>query len=416
MDALLILAGLLLMLFGLVWLIVLAFGRSLFWGLGSLLPPLTLVYLIRYWRTTRKAVLLASLGVIPMVVGVVLLASNDPARLEEIVSLRWYASTPQQPQELQINLHGQLNGETFAPQYGELINGVLTLREGQDFFARRELSIRVPVMADGSVRLNVLPTDAQPLPEVEISWLQPEHDLPEARRLNQGYTLFLELKPVAPNKLQGDFHLVLPGPFNTALNGEIELFTNKLRYINGHVDRHFDSRDSITYVIEDYLQRRFVSRSVRVLKLPVFTFAASSLQLEVVASVDGQPQTLTLLLSKSEPGGWSVQGDQFAGMPAMPEVKAVSPTSVPQAAEDVPVRSTLDRRQGFSLERLQRYPQQYANVLVRVITVHGSAAQGRFVEFNANGRMVLRRETSGPGEASYILRPNEISQIELLQP
>jgi hypothetical protein len=48
--------------------------------------------------------------------------------------------------------------------------------------------------------------------------------------------------------------------------------------------------------------------------------------------------------------------------------------------------------------------------------VHGSAAQGRFVEFNANGRLVLRREINGPGEASYILRPDEISQIELLEP
>jgi hypothetical protein len=416
MEALLILSGLLLMLFALVWLIVQAFASSLFWGLGCLFPPLTLIYALRHWRTARKAVILASLGGIPLVVGLVMLAANEPARFEQIASLRWLSTTPVKPQELRINLHGELHGEPFVPQYAELIDGVLSLREGQDFFARRELNIHVPVMADGSVRLNVLPTDAQPLPEVEISWLLPEHDLPEARRLNHGYTLFIDLKPVLPNKLQGDFHLVLPAQFNTALNGDIELFTNHLRYINGQVDRHFDSRDSIIYVIEDYLQRRFASRSVRILKLPAFSLPASSLQLEVDALVAGQPQQLNLLLSKSESSGWSVQGDQFAKMAAVVEAEAEPQSRKVEAVKVAPARVTLDRRLRFSLERLQRHPEQYPNLLIRVITVHGSAAQGRFVEFNPDGRIVLRREISGPGEASYILRPDEISQIELLEP
>lgn len=416
MEALLILSGLLLMLFGLVWLIVLAFGRSLFWGLGSLFPPLTLVYVVRYWRTARKAVLLAGLGVIPMVVGVVLLASNDPVRFEQIVSLDWLVTAPQKPQELQINLRGELNAEPFAPQHAELIDGVLSLREGQDFFARREVNIRVPVMADGSVRLNVLPTDAQPLPEIEISWLPPEQDLPEARRLNQGYTLYLDLKPVPPNKLRGGFHLVLPAQFNTALNGQIELFTDQLRYVDGQVDRHFDSRDNITYVLKDYLQRRFNSRAVQIVKLPAFTFPASSLELEVAALVDGQPLQLGVLLSKSESLGWSVQGDQFTRVPTVVEVQAAAPTTITEALKVAPTPSIGDRRLRFSLERLQRNPQQYVNLLMRVITVHGSAAQGRFVELNSLGRIVLRRELNGPGEASYILRPDEISQIELLEP
>jgi hypothetical protein len=416
MEALLILSGLLVMLFALAWLIVQAFARSLFWGLGCLFPPLTLIYVVRHWRTARKAVVLASLGGIPLVVGLVLLAANDPARFEQIASLHWLSSAPLKPQELRINLHGELNGEPFVPQNAELIDGVLSLREGQDFFARRELKIHIPVMADGSVRLNVLPSDAQPLPEVEISWLLPEHNLPEARRLNHGYTLYLDLKPVAPNKLQGDFHLVLPAQFNTALNGEIELFTDHLRYINGQVDRHFDSRDSITYVIEDYLQRRFASRSVRILKLPAFTLPASNLQLEVDALVAGQPQQLSLLLSKSEPVGWSVQGDQFAGIPAVVEVKTAPPVRMLEVVDVAPTRSPVDRRLQFSLERLQRHPEQYPNLLIRVITVHGSAAQGRFVGFNMDGRIVLRREISGPGEASYILRPDKVSQIELLEP
>ena len=61
------------------------------------------------------------------------------------------------------------------------------------------------------------PVTAAPLPEIEISWLQPEQDLPEARRLSQGYTLHLNLQPLAPNKMSGEFHLILPPQYRDGL-------------------------------------------------------------------------------------------------------------------------------------------------------------------------------------------------------
>ena len=64
MDALLILGGVLMILSGLVLLVTLAFGTSLLWGLGSLFPPLTLVYVIRYWKRARKALVLAGIEVV----------------------------------------------------------------------------------------------------------------------------------------------------------------------------------------------------------------------------------------------------------------------------------------------------------------------------------------------------------------
>src|SRR5690606_23554223 len=134
MDALLILGGLLLILAGLVWLVMLAFSTSLLWGWGSLLPPITLIYVLRHWRTARKALVVSALGCIPLVVGLVLMASQDAARLEAILSLRWLKDAPKAPAELDIRLNGELNGQPFSPQYAELIDDVLTLREGEDFF------------------------------------------------------------------------------------------------------------------------------------------------------------------------------------------------------------------------------------------------------------------------------------------
>ncbi len=413
MDALLILGGLLLIVVGLVWLVTLAFGNSLFWGLGSLFPPVTLLYVVRHWRRARKAIVLSGLGFIPLVVGLVLLANHDPARLQAILSLSWLEPAAQAPKELAIDLRGQLHGESFAPQQAELIDGVLSLREGEDFFARREVNIRLPSIPAGPLRLDILPGDRAPLPEIEISWLQPEQDLPEARKLSQGYTLHLNLQPLAPNKMVGEFHLILPPQYHTALSGKIELFTNRLRYREGKVDSHFDSRDTLVYVLEDYLQRRYASANVSLYRLPAISLPAQQLEVQIEALVAGQLQPLTLTLNKSPSRGWMVQGDHYERLSA-PLVALVAQVKKPVEAPHS--RSTLDRRLRFSLERLLRAPDQYLNLRMRVLTEKGRTAEGHFAGINADGRIVIRRELSGPGEASYILRPDGVTLIELLEP
>jgi hypothetical protein len=418
MDALLILGGLLLILAGLVWLVMRAFGTGLLWGWASLLPPLTLLYVLRHWRSARQALGLSALGFIPLIVGLTLLASQDSQRLHALLSLQWLEPEVQAPAELAIELHGELNGQPFVPQQGELLGSVLSLREGQDFFARRELLIRLPQPVTGALRLDVLPGDPGPLPEIEVSWLLPEQDLPEARRLSHGYTLHLNLQPVPPNKLAGDFHLVLPARFKTTLSGRVEVFSDGLRYREGKVDRHVDSPDTLAFVIEDYLQRRFATRSVQVGHLPALTLPAASLELTVEAQIDGQAQRLPLRLNKSESRGWAVEADRFAVLPE-PAVVASAPqvTAAPVAtASNERSSRPLDRRLRFSLDGLLRSPSRYENLSMRASTTRGSMAEGRFQGVDQQGRIVLRQRLSGSGAASYALLPEEIGTIELLEP
>lgn len=416
MDALLILGGLLLIIAGLVWLIMLAFGTSLLWGMISLLPPLTLLFPLRHWAIARKAVLLSALGVIPLVVGLTLLASHDSQRLEAIIGLKWLENTAQAPAELDIQLAGELYGQPFRPLQGELIDGVLSLREGQDFFARRELSISLPAVEPGPIRLDVLPGDSGELPEVEISWLLPEQELPEARRLSRGYTLHLQLEPKAPNLLVGDLHLVLPPRFKTSLSGHVEVFSNGLRYRAGRVDRSFDSSDTLSHVIEDYLQRRFATRAVKLEHLPQVTFPASELDLTVEASIDGELQQLPVRLSKSAERGWGVPGDRFPVLAA--ERSSASPAAVPEAtAVDAPrVSRPVDRRLRFSMQRLLGNPGNYRNLSMRVHLQRGGTAEGRFVGISPEGLIEIRRNMNGAGGASFAFTPADIERIELLEP
>lgn len=422
MDALLILGGLLLIVAGLVWLVMLAFDTGLLWGWGSLLPPVTLAYAIRHWRTARKAVLLGALGIIPLVVGLTLLASHDPARLEAILGLRWlHPEAEAAPAELALQLKGELNGQPFLPQQAELIDGTLTLREGQDFFARREVSIRLGPQPPGAIRLDVLPQDKGALPEVEVSWLLPEQELPEARRLNHGYTLHLDLKPddQAPNKLVGDFHLVLPAALRTTLSGRIELFTDRLRYRDGQVDIAHDSRDTLAYVITDYLKRRFATREVELAALPPLNLPADQLDLQVDARIKGVPQQLPVQLKKLPSRGWSVQGDRFpvlaSSAPADDDTRT-EPAAAPLAdAVDAPPARPVDRRARFSLDRLLTNPSRYQNLTMRIQTRRGNLAEGRFNGIDPDGSLVLRR-VSGQGEARFVFAPDEIVRIDLLEP
>ena len=388
---------------GLVWLVVLAFGTSLLWGLGSLIPPLTLAFVMRHWRVARKALVLSALGFIPLVVGLALLASQDAQRLAAILELRWLEA-PAAPQAgLDIRLRGELNGEPFKPQHGELVDGLLSLREGQDFFAQREIRIRLPRPATGPLLIDVLPDDLGELPEVEISWLLPDQDLPEARRLSSGYTLHLDLAERAPGRLAGDFHLVLPPRYATTLSGTVEVLQSGLRETRGRIDYSFDSRDTLARVLNEHLAQRFAGSEVVLERLPDVSFPARRLNLDVQARVDGRSQRLPVQLVKHPVQGWQVPS---APLPPA-RVSASEPTTGSRAA--VPP----DGR--FSLVLLLSEPERYLGRPMSVALVRGGSAEGVFTGLVDDGLVRLQRNMRAADAAVFVFHPDDIAHIKLIQ-
>lgn len=413
MSALLILGGLLIFLSALIWLVMRAFDTSLLWGWGSLLPPITLLFIFRQWRKARTPVFVAGLGLGTLIVGLAQMTATNPERISEIFSLRWM-----QPEtvasDLDIRLTGKLNGQTFNPQSAELIDGVLTLREGKDFYARRELSIRLPEQPVGALKLDVLPQDKNVIPVIEMSWLLPEQDLPEARRITGGYSLRLNLQPVAPNRMSGDFHLVLPARFKTSLSGDLELYTDRLRYRDGKLDTHYDSRETLSKVIEDYLQRRFRTTSVELVELPAFGFSSKTIDTNASIRVNGQPLQLPLELQKHDLHGWRVANDRY---PALVKVEKITePEQVEAAVMQPEPRPILDRRTRFSLSRLLLNPDNYQHLMMRAESLAGFTAEGRFVGIGTDGDLIIRSPMSGAGEAIFRMRPDDVRNIELLEP
>ena len=418
MAALLILGGVLLLVLSLIWLLILAFQTSLFWGLGSFFPPVLLLFIVRCWAVARKAVVVMALSLVPLTAGFTQLASSDAEKMQALLSLNW-RTTADSVAPVSIELHGELHGQAFKPHYGELIDGVLVLREGDDFFAQRELRIALPERSLATqpprLRLDVLPQDIGALPEIEIMWLSQERSLPEARRISRGYTLHLDLLSQAPNLLVGNFHLVLPPHFKTSMSGEVQLLTNRLRYIDGQVDRHYDNVSTLEYVIEDYLQRRFAVGSARVQPFETAKTLVSPLDVTINADVLGQRRQLALRLIKDERIGWSIAGDQYPKY--APQTDAVDNAVIPQATvESVQSARVNDRRLRFSLQRLLVNPKKYQRVQVHLQTTKGNQVTGRFVGLDAEGALIISRTVKAPGTVSFTVMPADISDIRLLEP
>ena len=356
------------------------------------------------------------MGFIPLVVGFTLLASHAPERMEAIASLKWLEPDEQaQNNRLAFDLHGQLDGRPFNPLAGRLINGVLTLREGDDLFARQELSIALGATQPGVLRVDVFPQDIDPVPEVEISWMHSGQELPEARKVQSGYTLHLDLRPVPPNKLAGDFHLVLPARYQTRISGYVELFTDELRYRDGQVDLRHDSADTLTHLVKNYLQRRFETQAVTVRSMAPVAFPATALRVVAQAEVNGKPGRFELDIQKGN-HGWAVNNDTYPPLPVEPEAKPKVAVVEAQTSPQGTPASRIDRRQRFSLERLLLDPARYQHLQVRAHTERGGVAEGRFVGVGRDGNVAISRVLKGPGEAIYNLAPEDIARLELLEP
>ena len=416
MDALLILGGLLLVVFSMVWLSMQAFSTGLLWGWSTLIPPFNLIYLLAHWKRGKRVLLLTGMGLILLVVGVTMMAQRNPERLSELLSWQWLTPEPEARPELAIELRGQINGHEFRPQFAELLNGLLSLREGGDFFARHEISLHLPKgYTSGPLRMDVLPTDPDPLPLVEISWQSEGSPLPEFWRLSRGYSLHLDMQPVAPNKLQGDFHLILPNEYQTSISGRLELYTDQLRYVDGQLDRGHDSLDTLQAVVLDYLQRRWQRRDIRVVPM-LPPSAAQWRDGEVTQTVryhqGDELAELPLTLKKHSIKGWRVMDDNYAPLPAAPLTPApvveVEPAPAPSAAND--------RRVGFSLPQLLATPERYHGAQMRVVNERGREASGLFAGINEEGQLQIRQVRDDAGEVLFSFSRREIVLLELLEP
>lgn len=398
----LIVIGVLLLLVGWFWLLLRAFASGLLWGWAVLSVVLLPVYAIRHWQLARLAIVLMGLGGLLFVGGGVSLY-HSAQQLAPAVG----GTDANDASASNIALEGEFLGQPFAPGYAELVDDQLVLREGDGFYASRELRIHLPVVKRGApINISVLPLDEKPLPELELSWIAPGRTLPETLRVSQGYTLRLNLSRVQPNRLVGDLYLALPVRFQTLLVGEMELLADRLYYLGNRVDTRVNSRETVAYVITDYLQRRFATEQVRLDFLPALELARRSSDVRLRARVDGVMHELEIVLIKDFRGHWQVEGDRFPPLP--------SPLMIRQATDAV--AEVQDRRRDFTLQRLLDKPGDYRHLALSVQNTQGGQVSGRFEGLDDNGKLLIRRRIGSSGSVAFAIDIEVIRHIELLEP
>lgn len=219
MSALLILGGLLLSLLGWLWLWLRVAREHWFWALAGVFPPLALLSGVLNWRVVWLPLLVFLTGLGALSGGLWQLWLAQPEQLERLVRGQWsdYPVVAGQDQ-----LQGSLQGQSFVPDRVRFQQGVLSLPQGQDFIASKEvrldLSAYGAALLDEQFTLDILPTDRGELPMIEVLWRDAATGQPQARRIVHGYTLRLELQRQA-EELKGQLYLSLPSQLATMLNG-----------------------------------------------------------------------------------------------------------------------------------------------------------------------------------------------------
>lgn len=126
---------------------------------------------------------------------------------------------------------GRLHGEPFRIEGAVLQGGVLSLRQGSDFFA--DLEFKLFLFVDGPGRLenqglDILDEENPPtktVPHVYMSWKPDPKSLPKTKTWTGDYVIRLHFGQVKNGRLPGEIYLCLPdlkqsfvaGTFNAVL-------------------------------------------------------------------------------------------------------------------------------------------------------------------------------------------------------
>lgn len=219
MEALLILAGVTLLVLGWMWLVTaairLSVGRML---LALLAAPLTLLTGSRGYPVWPRLLLL--LGLVGILIGATQLHLRQPERLEQLISGRWSSDAP-----AARDLQGTIMGQPFAPERILWRGEDLVFEEGPANRARRSLTIRFgpaqPLLREPAIER--LPSDDGVWPELILQWYTGALTAPGLRKVKDGYSLSLDLAEPVGGRVEGRIHLHLPTIYSTWLTGRIEL-------------------------------------------------------------------------------------------------------------------------------------------------------------------------------------------------
>lgn len=153
---------------------------------------------------------------------------------------------------------GTINGYKIVADRAQLENGILTIRQGNDFFADRKVTVFLfdqGAMAGRTIDGTGIGGQA---PHVSVSWRENKEDnLPDTKSLATNYDLSLTFGKATEFGIPYGIRFrtdVLEKKTEVAGRGFVTYKELKIR--NGKPDRSFSSFDTLEYIAMDYLRKQ----------------------------------------------------------------------------------------------------------------------------------------------------------------
>lgn len=305
-------------------------------------------------------------------------------------------------------LSGRIHGQGLQQPRVSLINGVLSISQGDGFLAELSVSIMLGWPEERIVERRTLlinPTDDSG-PDIHLSWRPEGHSYPETRIFHNGYRLELVLAPLDHHQLTGTVQLLLPDRRQSYLVGNFTAYTNHLRFLNGKVDLGFDHPDTLSYVAEHYLQTQYAVGEIAALEIENVNLHRIEREGEVQARVtlrDGSVERQRMALQKSAVG-WAVTSGSLrteslgGGAVAAP----ATPPATSRIAPPTPLPVDLDHWSDLT---------GYVGQTVTVIEAGGQRTRGRLARVSDD--LLWLEIRIGSGNADIQLEASRIATVIL---
>ncbi len=125
----------------------------------------------------------------------------------------------------EIIASGKIHGEDFTVENAKINAGILTLRQGEDFFADHEVMIflflREGEKPDGRT-FHVSKENNVSVPHIHMKWKEKNENIPETETFVKDYVMRLELGAREGGKLPGRIYLALPDTLKSFVAGRFD--------------------------------------------------------------------------------------------------------------------------------------------------------------------------------------------------
>ncbi len=178
----------------------------------------------------------------------------DPARSDDVSGANATAlEVPDAP------VAGTIHGQAFAYQDASIEQGILTIRQGEDFFADLKVTLFLFLEDDEHVPegrswdVNCEGSWGAGDPHIHVSWRDDDQGVPQSESKTCDYRLYLKLGEETEDKrLPGELLVRIPG-LDTEIAGHFEAAIEGFRIVDGQVDLSQDDLDVAHHLAETWL-------------------------------------------------------------------------------------------------------------------------------------------------------------------